>query len=73
MKEHEINTRIAARAAYRLGMLDALLHPDVIGTLMPAAIVTESLTGEREHRLHELEHVGIRRDDLSDLELGEGT
>jgi hypothetical protein len=41
--------------AYRLGMLDTLLHRDSVEALQPAAIVKEAFESERAFRLRELE------------------
>lgn len=60
--------RTAARAAYRLGMLDALLHPET-GLELPG-ILRRSLKGEREYRIAELNEIGVKVDDLKDLALG---
>lgn len=43
----------AAKAAYRIGLIDAMLHPDNIQQL--PGIFRESLKGERAHRLKELQ------------------
>lgn len=67
--------RTAARAAYRLGILDVALDEEVLDVLnvSPKGVIAASLTGERQYRLEALEHVGITRDDLRDLEIGKHT
>lgn len=65
------DTQTAARAAYRLGLLDALLHPDVVGRVELPGIFVRSMTGERQYRMDELKSVGIDLDTFSDLNLGE--
>lgn len=61
----------AARAAYRVGLLDALLHSDVREAMKPAGILVRSFEGERHYRFHELESVGIKPEDLEDVRLTE--
>jgi hypothetical protein len=61
--------QLAARAAYRLGLLDALLHEDVQNALKPAGIMVNSLTNERDYRLNELRETGVDTGSLSDLRL----
>jgi len=68
----------AARAAYRLGLLEAMLHPDTIEALEPPGIIVEQMRGERTWRLLELAGVGLTPEDLDDLRLydadsGEGS
>jgi hypothetical protein len=57
--DNNSDTHAAVRAAYRLGVLDVLLHEDVIGSLNPPALITASLTGERQARMNALESLGI--------------
>jgi hypothetical protein len=58
---------VAARAAYRLGLLDAMLHKDVVEALKPPGIIVESMRGEREHRIRELSSVDVSMDSLSEF------
>lgn len=61
--------RAAARAAYRIGMLDAMLHPDVLDGVDVPGIFKEQMRNEREYRLRELAAEGVTADDLADMRL----
>ena len=62
----------AARAAYRLGLIECMLHPDTQAAMDLPGIFVESIKGEREHRLAELADAGIDPDDaLADIRLAE--
>lgn len=65
----EMDKVAAARAAYRIGLIDALLHEDSREALQPPGIVIRSLEGERVHRLRELSAVGVEESDLEDIKL----
>lgn len=67
MKATEVEQ--AARAAYRMGLIDAILHPDVKDALAPPAIVIESLKGEAKVRRGELGAVGVEMSALADMRL----
>lgn len=59
----------AAKAAYRLGLIDALLHEDVLEKMGMPGIFIESMKGERSHRLGELASEGVTANDLDDWRL----
>ncbi len=61
--------RMAARAGYRLGMLEAMLHPDTIKALEPPGILIENMKGEHTWRLMELAACELVPEDIADLRL----
>lgn len=65
----QTKAQIAARAAYRIGLLDVMLHPDVMKKFNPPGILIRNMEGEREARLGELQSVGVEYKALEDLTL----
>lgn len=58
----------AAKAAYRIGLIDAMLHPE--SQINLPGIFRQQLQGERAHRLKELQEAGAEGA-LKGWELGE--
>jgi hypothetical protein len=65
----QTDAEIAARAAYRIGLLDAMLHEDSIKALTPPGIIVQNMRGERKYRISELESIGVSMEKLEDLTL----
>lgn len=65
----QTKAQVAARAAYRVGLLDAMLHSEVIEKFKTPGLLVENMKGEREFRLEELESVGVEYKALEDLSL----
>lgn len=63
---------VAARAAYRIGLLEAMLHPDTIEALKPPGIIEAQFRGELAFRKLELEEAGVKYEVIEDMSLGRG-
>lgn len=65
----QTKAQVAARAAYRVGLLDVMLHSEVIEKFNTPGALVRNMKGERRWRLEELKEAGVDFKMLEDLTL----